>query len=104
MFLENKITIKSARKPTHFSRWMNCQIFLNSYKYTKIIQKSFIYFFILRNFCIFIFVGHNKDEILKIRITKEQREAYSKWCKEHKLHMSKRIRDFIDREMNQCKS
>jgi len=38
---------KSARKPTHFSRWMNCQIFLNSYKYMKIIKKSFIYFAIL---------------------------------------------------------
>jgi len=67
----------------------------------KNFKQSFIYFVIFKNFCIFIFVRHNKNEILRIRITKEQREAYSKWCKEHKLHMSKRIRDFIDRELSQ---
>jgi len=79
------------------------QIFLNSLIYTKIIKQSYIFFLILQNFIIFIIVGHNKDEILKIRITKEQRESYSKWCKEHKLHMSKRIREFIDSEMKKDK-
>lgn len=42
---------------------------------------------------------HIKEEILKVRITKEQRDAYRKWCENHGFQMSKRIRDFINKEM-----
>ena len=44
-------------------------------------------------------VADKKSEILKIRITKEQRDLYSKWCKEHGFHMSKRIREFMNKEV-----
>ena len=42
---------------------------------------------------------HKKEEILKIRITKEQREAYHIWCEKHGFKMSKRIREFMNKEM-----
>ena len=47
------ITMQSARKPTHFSRGMNCQILLNLIEYTKIIKESFIFF---RFYKIFVYL------------------------------------------------
>ena len=41
-----------------------------------------------------------QDNYLNIRIPKELKEQYKKYCKDNGLNLSQRIRNFIENEMN----
>jgi len=46
----------------------------------------------------------NKNEELKIRLTDILKQQYKKYCKKNNIDMSKHIREFIEKEINKCKS
>lgn len=55
---------------------------------------------------IFILKGENmkqqnlkQDDFLRIRIPKDLKEKYKKYCDDNGLSLSKRIRNFIEREL-----
>jgi len=55
-----------------------------------------------QNFCIFIFVGtrKTKNEELKVRLTDDLKKQYKQYCIENGLDMSKHIREFIEKAVN----
>jgi predicted DNA-binding protein len=46
----------------------------------------------------------SKSEDINIRLTPFLKEQYKKYCKENNIDMSKHIREFIEKEINKCKS
>jgi len=62
---------------------------------------------ILQNFCIFIIVStkkeNNKEVRVNIRLTENLRMQYKKYCLKNNLDMSKHIRDFIEKTVNNKK-
>jgi antitoxin component of RelBE/YafQ-DinJ toxin-antitoxin module len=46
----------------------------------------------------------NKIEDINVRLTCSLKQQYKKYCEKNKLDMSKHIREFIEKEINKCKS
>jgi len=43
----------------------------------------------------------NKEEYIHIRISKEIKDKYIKYCEENNFSISKKIRKFIENELNE---
>jgi len=86
---------------------MNCQTFLNSQQIYENNLKKFYLFFNFKKF-LYIYIcmdkKESKSEDINIRLTPFLKEQYKKYCKENNIDMSKHIREFIEKEINKCKS